>query len=202
MAIDVRRVGVVGVLLIVLVWAKFYITRARVNSDATSETDMLAAKEKAQPLIEALEKYRVDNGFYPTMLDSLNGEYLSPEKLTPFRTVLSSKREGTRLFLYSAYPYDRLIIKSDACAARDKSLQGWIMEPTKEYQQQVAQFNLDCVTGYRNYELQSGDFPPDWQSYRIERWAYYESGQKQWSVGWCSYDRTRSSTAMNGVCRR
>ncbi len=202
MAISVRRVGVVGVLLIVLVWAKFYTTSVRVNSDATSDTDMLAAKEKAQPLIEALEKYRVDNGFYPTTLDSLNGKYLSSEELTSFRTALSSKREGTRLFLYSAYPYDRLKIKSDACAAREKSLQGWIMEPTKGYQQQVAQFNLDCVTGYRNYELQSGDFSPDWQSYRIERWAFYESQQKQWTLGWCSHGRRRSSTALNGVCRR
>jgi hypothetical protein len=202
MVIDVRRVGAVGVLLIVLVWAKFYTTSVQVNSDATSNADMLAAKEKAQPLIEALEKYRVDNGFYPTTLDSLNGKYLSSEKLTSFRTALSPEPEGTRLFLYSAYQGERLHIKSDACAARGKSLQGWIMKPTKEYDQQVAQFNLDCVTGYRNYELQSGDFPPDSQSYRIERWAYYESQQKQWTVGWCSRDRNRSSTALNGVCRR
>ena len=75
------------------------------------------------------------------------------------------------------------------------------MEPTKEYQQQVAQFHLDCVIDYRNYELQSGDFFSASPSQRVERWAFYGSQQKQWNLGWCSYDR-RSSTAENGVCRR
>ncbi len=181
--------------------AKFYVANVTLNNDAVIATNMVTAKETAQPLIEALENYRADNGSYPASLDSLTGKYLAAEQLKPFYAALFPKRGvATHLFLYSAYPYDRVIIKSDSCAARAKSLDGWIMEPKKEDQQQVAQFDLDCVTGYRNYELQSGDFFPASQSQHIERWAFYASQQKQWNLGWCSYNH-RTTAAENGVCR-
>jgi hypothetical protein len=201
-AIDGRRAWVLGVIVIVLLCAKSWMTNVMLSSEAVTVANMAAVKETAQPLIDALEKYRADNGFYPKTLDSLTVKYVAPEKLQPFHTTLFPKRGvATERFLYSGHWYDRVITKSDGCAARAKSLDGRIMELTTEYQQQVAQFELDGVTGYRNYELQSGDFFSASRSQRIERWAFYGSQQKQWNLGWCSYER-RSSTAENGVCRR
>jgi hypothetical protein len=185
---NISVLNVVGLICFLLAafWLKSAMTNSRVLNDETSSADLSSASQNASPLIDALEKYRADNGFYPTTLDSLNAGYHS-----------SGSMHG---LLYSAYLGD-WIYKSEACTARQKSLQGWIMETTDKYQREVAQFQSECVTGYRNYALQSGDFPSSPHSYGLERWAYYTSVKKQWELGWCSHDRQRSRSAFNGVCR-
>jgi hypothetical protein len=57
------------------------------------------------------------------------------------------------------------------------------------------------TNGYRNYELQSENFPSDSTLFRIDRWAFYESHNSRWSLGWCSHGRRGGRTASNGVCR-
>jgi hypothetical protein len=184
-----RNIALIIFILIFGLWAKFHFTTARVKNDPTSEANLDAAKIDAQTLLAALEKYRGDTGLYPATLDQLNATYLS------------SPVNG---FRYSARLND-WVYKSDECVAREKSLHGWIMKPTADYKKEVADFRRDCLTGYRYYQLQSRDFPHDPQTLNIDRWAYYDSSNRQWSLGWCSHDGSRhgrgEGTADNGVCR-
>lgn len=171
-------------------WARFHFTNVKVNADPTSEPNLVEATKAAQPLLEALEKYRTNNGLYPTTLDHLTGAYLP-------------SLGGLRSFRYSARRAD-WVFKFDSCAAREKSLRGWVLKEAKEYRREVAEFKLECITGYHYYQLQSGDFPQDAHTRHIERWAYYDSQAKQWSLGWCSREAGKvhaSEIGMNGVCR-
>jgi hypothetical protein len=183
-----RLIAFVGFILIFGTWARFYLTDLRVKSNPTSEPDLAQATEAAQPLLEALKKYRADNGLYPTALNQLTPAYLP-------------SLSGLRGFRYSARRGD-WVLKSDACAAREQSLRGWVLKEAKEYQKEVAEFKLECINGYHHYQLQSGDFPQDPQSNRLERWAYYDSQSNQWNLGWCSHKGGRKQEiGMNGVCR-
>ena len=147
------------------------------------EGKMTAAADSARPLIEALEKYRTDNGFYPTFLNRLGGKYRSS----------GWRAEGV---LYSAYRFDWIIKSDEACAARKKSVEGWIMKTTAEAQADLLRFQQECVTGYRDYELQSKDFT---YAYGTERWAFYESKHGKWSLGSCTHERG-SHFGSNGIC--
>jgi hypothetical protein len=177
--------------LIFAMWARFHFTTARVNDDPSTGPRLAEAKTNAQPVLDALEKYRGDNGLYPVVLNQLNGKYL-PSPL------------GPHSFRYSARQND-WVYKSDECREREKSLHGWIMKETNEYNKEVTDFKNECLSGYRYYQLQTRDFPHDQQTYSIDRWAYYDSSNRQWSVGWCSHDSNGhgrpQQTAENGVCR-
>jgi hypothetical protein len=76
------------------------------------------------------------------------------------------------------------------------------IEKTKNYQREIDEFKQECVTGYRYYQLQSGDFPRDARTQCIERWAYFDSQTRQWSLGWCAMNRRRNrEIGMSGICR-
>ena len=178
----------VGFVLIFGLWASYYLTNVKVNEDPTSAPDLAGATNAAQPLLEALEKYHADNGLYPTTLDHLTAAHLP-------------SIGGRNGFLYSARSGD-WVYKTDTCVAREKQLHGWILKETKEYQTDIDEFKQECVTGYRYYQIQSGDFPRDPQNQYIERWAYFDSQTRQWSLGWCTMDRRRRhEIGMNGICR-
>jgi hypothetical protein len=105
-----------------------------------------------------------------------------------------------RGYLYSAS--GDWVYKSDACEAREKHLHGWIMKEVKEYQKEIDDFKHECVTGYRDYELQSPDFPRNAQTQYIERWAYFDSQTRQWSLGWCAKTGKKTGEiSTNGMCR-
>ncbi|MGP0017966.1 MAG: hypothetical protein ACLPHP_05315 [Candidatus Sulfotelmatobacter sp.] len=179
---------IVGLALIFGLWARYHFTNATVKEDPTSAPNLAAATEAAQPLLQALEKYHDDNGLYPTTLDSL----------TAAHAPSLGRRDG---FLYSARTAD-WVFKSDTCAAREKDLHGWILKETREYQGKIDEFKQECVTGYRYYQLQSGDFPRDAHTQYIERWAYFDSRPRQWSLGWCAKNgRRNQEIGMNGICR-
>jgi len=184
-----RMIVFIGFTVIISLWANYHFTTVKVNEDPTSAPDLAAAKEAAQPLLEALEKYHADNGLYPTTLDSLTGAH-------------SSSVRGQHGYLYSARN-GGWVYKSDACAAREKQLHGWILKETKEYQKEIDDFKQECVAGYRNYQLQSGDFPIDPQTQRhVERWAYFDSETRQWSLGWCAViGKHNQEMSTNGICR-
>lgn len=176
------------------IWARYRFTNLEVNSDPNSGPHLVKAKESAQPLLEALEKYRADHDLCPPTLEQLTGTYLpSHGRLRPFR--------------YSARHED-WVFKSDACVAREKSLRGQGVK-AKDYRREVTEFKLECTTGYHHYQLQSDDFPQDAPipsiKRSIERWAYYDSQTSQWSLGWClhtSHPGTGGQdTSVNGVCR-
>ncbi|HXW55365.1 MAG TPA: hypothetical protein VEJ67_06430 [Candidatus Cybelea sp.] len=152
MVINPRKILIFPIALVLALWAKFYFPGYMVDHDKTSHAHLIAEQEKAQPLIDALEKYRGDNGLYPTTLAALEGKYVS------------SSVEA-RAFIYSAYSSDQL------------------------------------PNGFRNYELQSENFPSNSSLFHIDRWAFYESAHEQWRLGWCSHGRRGSRTASNGVCR-
>jgi hypothetical protein len=165
----------------------FHSTNRRVDSDPASEAGLAAAQEEAEPLLDALEKYHGDSGLYPPTLDTLVPAYLPSLR-------------GIRMYRYSARSYD-WVYKSDACADRRKSLDGWVLKEPKQYQKEVAAFKQDCLTGYRYYQIQSHSFPADAQNPYTERWAYYDSSSRQWKVGWCSHSMSRGPTiGTNGVC--
>ena len=184
-----RTAAFLGFALMVGLCGEYYLTNVAVNKNPTSEPDLMEATRSAQPLLEALEKYHADNGLYPTTLDSLAG--------ADFHSLL-----GRHGFLYSARNGD-WVFKSDTCAAREKQLHGWILKEVKEYQREIDEFKQECVTGYRYYQLQSGDFPPDAQTqHYIERWAYFDSKTRQWSLGWCAVVGKRDQEiSTNGICR-
>jgi hypothetical protein len=187
--------------MIFAVWARFHFTTARVKNDPTSESNLQTAKASAQPLLDALEKYRGDNGLYPATLDQLSSD---PLKGGPSNEKYLTSPVGPHSYRYSARQND-WVYKSDECRAREKSLHGWILKETSEYNKEVTDFKQECLSGYRYYQLQSRDFPSDPQSRFIDRWAYYDSSLRQWSVGWCSHDPSShghsQETAENGVCR-
>lgn len=175
----------------IALWWRYHSANARVADDLTSQVDLDANSKQAQPLLAALEKFRADNGLYPTTLNQLSPAYLpSVQSFAAFR--------------YSARHSDWVFL-SDACITREKTLQGWVLREAKAYQQDVAQFKHDCLTGYRDYELQSPDFAPDVQSRYIERWAYYDSQPQHWTLGWCEHvpaSKGRGSElGTNGICR-
>jgi hypothetical protein len=186
-----RMIAFVLIAIPVIFWARFHFANLRVTNDPTSQPDLVAATEQARPLINALEKYHADNGLYPATLDRLSPAYLpSPQTFHAFR--------------YSARHSD-WVFQSDACIVREKSLNGWVLQEVKAHQKEVAQFKQECLNGYRDYQLQSADFPQDVQSRYIERWAYYDSQPQHWSLGWCEHvlaSRGKTSElATNGICR-
>jgi hypothetical protein len=169
-------------------WAHVHFTNVQVNRDSTTEPDLAAAKQKAQSLWEALEKYRADNGLYPTMFDQLIPTYVP-------------SAWGLRSYRYSAHHND-WVFKSDECVARVKPLHGWILGEAKEYQEEVTAFKRECLIGYRYYQLQSRNFPHDAQIPYVDGWAYYDSSNRQWTVGWCSHSSSRGPEfAINGIWR-
>jgi len=170
-------------------WAHAHFSTLRVNADPNSETDLTAAQKNAQPLLDALEKYHADNGLYPASLKQLIPGYLAtPDDLTSFR--------------YSAR-HDDWIFQSDACLDQDKSPSQPILRQAKHSANGARE--RDCLSGYREFQLQSADFPLAVGSRDQERWAYYDSQPQYWTVGWCEQVGTKENSrklATNGVCER
>jgi hypothetical protein len=181
-----RMIVFFGCTLIVFVWARYHLTTVQVKDDPTSTPDLAAATDMAQPLLAALGKYHAENGLYPATLDQL------ASGLSPSLRV--------RGYLYSARTSD-WVYKSDACVAREKQLQGWVMKEVKAYQKEIDDFKHECLSGYRDYQLQSPDFPRDAQTQYVERWAYFDSQTNQWSLGWCAKNGKASEISTNGICR-
>ena len=186
-----RMIAFVILACSIAMWWRYHSANVRVAEDPTSQADLEANSKQAQPLVDALEKFRTDNGLYPTMLNQLAPAYLPSV-------------QGFAAFRYSARHSDWVFL-SDACITREKTLQGWVLQEAKAYQKDVAQFKHDCVTGYRDYQLQSPDFAPEVQSRYIERWAYFDSQPQHWVLGWCEHvppSKGRGSElATNGICR-
>jgi len=181
-----RMIAFFGCALITFAWARYHFTTAQVNNDPTSMPDLAAATDTAQPLVAALGKYHAENGLYPASLAQLaSGQ---PRSLRD------------RGYLYSARQGD-WVYKSDACVTREKQLQGWVMKEVKAYQKEIDDFKRECLTGYRDYQLQSPDFPRDAQNQYIERWAYFDSKTRQWNLGWCAKTGKTAEISTNGICR-
>ena len=186
-----RMLAFVMLASVIAFWARFHYADLRATNDATSQANLKAATNQGQPLVDALEEYRADNGLYPTTLNQLAPAYLP-------------SLNGYAAFRYSARRSDWVYL-SNACITRQKTLEGWVLREAKAYQQDVAQFKHDCLTGYRDFQLQSPDFAPDAQSRYLERWAYYDSQPEHWVLGWCEHvpaSKGRASElATNGICR-
>lgn len=180
-------IAIVGCLAILGTCLNFHSTNRRLDNDPAAQANLAAAKAETQPLLDALEKYRGDTGLYPPTLDELVPAYLPSLR-------------GIRIYRYSARTYD-WVYKSEACADRRKTLEGWVLKEAKQYRKEVADFKQDCLTGFRHYQLQSRNFVADAQNSYIERWAYYDSSSRQWSIGWCSHSMSRGPTmGTYGIC--
>jgi len=189
-----QRLGVIAFVILassIALWWRYDSASVRVTDDPRSQADLETNSKQAQPLLDALERFRTDNGIYPTTLNQLAPAYLP--SVQPFATFRYSARHSDWVFL------------SDACITREKTLQGWVLQEAKAYQKEVTQFTHECLTGYRDYQLQSPDFASDGQSRYIERWAYYDSQPQHWVLGWCEHVPTSkgrsSDLATNGICR-
>jgi hypothetical protein len=175
----------------IAVWWRYHSANTSVTEDLTLSSDLEANSKQARPLVHALDRFRTDNGLYPTTLNQLAPAYLP--SLEPFSAFRYSARQSDWVYL------------SDGCITREKTLKGWVLEEAKAYQTEVARFKHDCITGYRDYQLQSPDFAPDARSRYLERWAYYDSELQHWVLGWCEHipaaKGTGSELATNGICR-
>ena len=172
-------------------WARFHFASLRVDADPISRPDLVAAQEQAQPLLDALEKYRAEYGLYPASLNQLLPAYVaSLQTLSAFR--------------YSAR-YSDWVFQSNACLEQEKALRGSILQEANHGQRRTSQLKFECISGYRDYQLQSPNFPPFEESRYLERWAYYDSQPQYWTLGWCEQVVTSKGTprelATNGVCR-
>ena len=132
-------IAIGGCLAILGTCVSFHSTNRRVDSDPAAQGNLAAAKEEAQPLLDALEKYRADTGLYPPTLDKLVPAYLPSLR-------------GIRIYRYSARSSD-WVYKSEACADRRKTLEGWVLKEAKPYQKEVADFKQDCLTRFRFYNF-------------------------------------------------
>ena len=186
----VRLFVVAALVLLACSWARLHFASLRVDADPASEPDLAAAQERAQPLLDALEKYRADNGLYPASLSQLSSAYLaSPQGLGAFR--------------YSARHSD-WVFQSDACLDPETAPRTQVPQKTKYDGRKGSRSQRDCVSGYREYQLQSPDFPPAAGSRYLERWAYYDSQPQYWTVGWCEQVAPKGNLqelATNGVCQ-
>jgi hypothetical protein len=164
-----------------------------IAEDPGTQSQFKAMVERSKPLVEALDAYHNAVGLYPPDLTKLNGRYLAKPALA----------QG---FLYSALPTDE-ILPSEECRDREKkSFTGWIMKTTSELDAMKTAFRRDCVTGYRVVSLQSPTITSGGTGTltAVERWAYYDSLTRGWSIGWCSVDQQYDPprhTAYDGVCR-
>ena len=84
-----RLIAIVGCPAIFGTCVSFHSANRRVDSDPAAQANLAAAKQEAQPLLDALEKYRGDTGLYPPTLDKLVPAYLSSLR-------------GIRIYRYSA----------------------------------------------------------------------------------------------------
>ena len=185
-----RLLAIAAIAVFAGCWAHSYLSNVRVDDDPDSESDLAAAQKNAQPLLDALEKYHTDNGLYPASLNQLSpGYFASSAGLTAYR--------------YSAR-HDDWVLQSDACLDREKSPGHPTLQAANHTPYAVSRSQHDCLSGYREYQLQSPDFPPDVASPYQERWAYYDSQPQYWTMGWCEQVRTIDNSrelATNGVCR-
>jgi len=192
------------VVLLLIVWsiAENIWVGSKLREDANTMARLEKVAASARPLIQALESYQRDHDFYPVELTALNGEYLHLPSLS--QTVWWD-------FLYSAEPRD-YVFKSPECEAKQAQFHGWLMKPADELAKAKAKFVMDCVTGYREISLQSGDFPRDPQEILpdVDRWAYFTSRSGSWALGWCYYNSNMNREGVNhgqmvesnGKCRR
>jgi hypothetical protein len=60
------------------------------------------------------------------------------------------------------------------------------MIPTDEMEERRRRFVRDCVTGFRQYHLQSENLPGSLLG-TVDRWASYDSLSRQWGMGWCAH---------------
>jgi hypothetical protein len=182
-----RFTVLIGLLAIFGLWASYYLTNMQVERNATTQPEMATAKQAAQPLLDALEKYHSDHSLYPARLRLLTPGYLP-------------SLQSWANYKYCAEPVR--VLKDDPCSAREKSLRGWVMKNAREDQKEIADFELQCVTGYRYYQLESKRFASDSHNVFLARWAHYESSKKQWSVAWSSRGPKPKGpiTGMRGVC--
>jgi hypothetical protein len=175
----------------IVLWWRYHSANTPSADVRTLPSNLEADTRQARPLVHALERFRADNGLYPTTLNQLAPAYLP--SVEPFSAFRYSARHSDWVFL------------SDSCLTREKTLEGWVLEEAKASQSDVARFKHDCITGYRDYQLQSPDFAPDARSRYLERWAYYDSEPQRWVLGWCEHipaaKATGSELATNGICR-
>ena len=184
-----RLLAIAVLALFASAWARSHFATLRVEANPNSDSDLAAAQKSAQPLLDALEKYHADNGLYPASLNQLTPGYLASS-------------ESLRSYRYSARR-DDWVFQSDACLDRDKNPGQPILQ-ARHTPNTVSRMQHDCLSGYREYQLQSADFPTDAHSRYQERWAYYDSQPQYWTVGWCEQVRTKENLrelATNGVCR-
>ncbi len=166
---------IVGALVVVAGFAGgavYYFYEPGAAAETVTDPNVAGAASAARPVIDALNKYWSERGYYPTSLDVLS--------LPP--------RPGAPRFLYAARREDQ-IIESGLCAGRELSA------PGKNGERQ-------CVTGFRHYTLQSQNFPDDPKDRQTERWAFYTTQTRQWIAGWCAHPPGKAKEPHNGVCRR
>jgi len=187
---SLRILAIAAIAIFAGSWARSHFSTLRVDTDPHSEFELAAAQKGAQPLLDALEKYRADNGLYPASLKQLTPGYLAPsEDLSAYR--------------YSAR-HDDWILQSDACLGPEKNPGQPILQAAKHTPNTVSRAQHDCLSGYREYQLQSADFQQNAESQYLARWAYYDSQPQYWTLGWCEQMRTSGSPqklATNGICR-
>lgn len=182
------------VLLAILACAylRVHVSNRVVASLADTDENLARIVAQAKPLIDALDRYHSRHGSYPTSLAAL-----APDLSTPWRF---------RGYVYGGGPFNR-IYRSPACADRAKTLQGWVLQETSQYETDVRQFVSECVIGYREIHIQSPNFPRNSTASRnfiVKRWAYYQSDTREWKVGWCRNDAygvmEHHESSLNGEC--
>src|SRR5579863_5706952 len=96
-----RIFGIIAFIFIGSFWARYYFTNLQAESG--SQPALEQAKQNAQPLLGALEKYHSANGVYPP-------------SFYPLDLAAPDRESYTQAYLYSGRRED-WVFKSDACPA-------------------------------------------------------------------------------------
>jgi hypothetical protein len=171
-----------------MVWAQFSGAVRFLATDPATHAQRDGVVERQAPLIAGLQRYRDDHGYYPTRLDRLVPHYV--------QTL-----PGRKAYLYRGI--DSIVVPSAECAREARELDGLVMMPTRELAARRERWAAACVTGHRQFTLQSPDFQAATKG-NLERWVQYQSQTGQWVYGWCEHSLsgpTRSRFGHNGACR-
>jgi hypothetical protein len=154
-------------LALIISWYAFYKWNKRsLESNPAVELALSSAQKDAQPLIEAIEKYHTEHGFYPRSIKDL-----------PYNALWGK-------YLYQTSSLNS-VYKSLDCQRRVRDLMGW---QTAEKRQKMQETQEECLLGYSQFLIKS-----QVQASHLNMYVFvvFDSTNPKWNVDWCSPNNNR-----------
>jgi hypothetical protein len=154
-------------LALIISWYAFYKWNKRsLESNPAIELALSSAQKDAQPLIDAIEKYHTEHGFYPRSIKDL-----------PYSALWGK-------YLYQTSSLNS-VYKSLDCQRRVRDLMGW---QTAEKRQKMQETQEECLLGYSQFLIKS-----QVQASHLNMYVFvvFDSTNPKWNVDWCTPNDNR-----------